>query len=181
MIIYLDFKTVRRAHIYVREVKAGSIEKLATDDFRFRYDETYVEAARSSLSHHPPISLTMPFTSLEYRDQSLPPFFDNLIVEGWLQERVGMALKIDKTDRFALLMASGRRLAGEFLTVHRNRKNKLARNCRRPTFLQPQNSTDFLFQLRKKTIATQRPSRRRLGPNAVTLFPRFMSVKLHYY
>lgn len=53
-----------------------------------------------------PVSLTLPLRPEPYVYRSLPPFFDNLLPEGWLLELSTAKLKIPKDDAFGLLLAT---------------------------------------------------------------------------
>jgi len=53
-----------------------------------------------------PASLTLPLRSEPYVFQGLPPFFENLLPEGWLLEVTTHKLKISKDDPFGLLLAT---------------------------------------------------------------------------
>jgi HipA-like protein len=53
-----------------------------------------------------PASLTLPLRREPYVFQGLPPFFENLLPEGWLLEVTAQKLKIPKDDPFGLLLAT---------------------------------------------------------------------------
>lgn len=53
-----------------------------------------------------PISPTMPLRAQPYLSQSLYPFFQNLLPEGWLLELATKKLKVSKDDAFGLLIAT---------------------------------------------------------------------------
>jgi serine/threonine-protein kinase HipA len=53
-----------------------------------------------------PVSLTLPLRREPYIFQGLPPFFENLLPEGWLLEVTTQKLKISKDDPFGLLLAT---------------------------------------------------------------------------
>lgn len=89
--------TFRKAFVYVRDCYAGLLEE--TDDgYRFQYDAEYLQGAPL------PVSLTLPLTDKPYTSKTLFPFFDGLIPEGWLLEVVTHNWKIDRRDRFGLLL-----------------------------------------------------------------------------
>nr|MBP6219199.1 type II toxin-antitoxin system HipA family toxin [Oligoflexales bacterium] len=71
--------------------------------FSLRYSQAYLNE-RSALA----ISKTLALQEQDYEWSSLHPFFDNLILEGWLLHQAEKILHIDKLDRFSLLMATGR-------------------------------------------------------------------------
>lgn len=73
----------------------------------FTYDPTYLEQGR------PAIAFTLPRRAEPYiNEQGLHPFFDNLVAEGWLRNAQARALKVDPSNRFALLLAFGHDCAG---------------------------------------------------------------------
>src|ERR1700741_4082556 len=73
----------------------------------FTYDTSYIEAK------HPAIAFTLPLRAEMYMsEQGLHPFFDNLVAEGWLRNAQARALKVDTSNRFALLLAFGHDCAG---------------------------------------------------------------------
>ena len=89
----------RKAYVYVRDHYAGLLEE--TDEgYQFQYDPAYLE------QKHPMISLTMPLSEKPYISKTLFPFFDGLIPEGWLLDVVAHNWKLDRRDRFGLLLAA---------------------------------------------------------------------------
>ena len=54
------------------------------------------------------MSLTLPLTEESYHSKTLFSFFDGLIPEGWLLSVVSRNWKIDKKDRFGLLLVACR-------------------------------------------------------------------------
>ena len=90
----------RTAYVYVRDDLAGILEENDAG-YRFTYDETYrlMEGAVN-------VSLTLPLTGEPYISSVLFPFFDGLIPEGWLLEVVQHNWKIDRKDRFGLLLVA---------------------------------------------------------------------------
>ena len=89
--------TFRKAFVYIRDRYAGLLEE--TDDgYRFQYDAEYLQKDPR------PVSLTLPLADEPYTSKTLFPFFDGLIPEGWLLEVVTHNRKIDRRDRFGLLL-----------------------------------------------------------------------------
>ena len=89
--------TFRKAFVYMRDRYAGLLEE--TDDgYCFQYDAEYLQ------SDPVPVSLTLPLTEKPYNSKTLFPFFDGLIPEGWLLDVVTHNWKIDRRDRFGLLL-----------------------------------------------------------------------------
>lgn len=90
----------RTAYVYVREVFAGILKE--TDyGYSFIYDEDYLNSKGSTA-----VSLTLPMCREEYTSKTLFAFFDGLIPEGWLLDVVSHNWKIDRKDRFGLLLVA---------------------------------------------------------------------------
>lgn len=90
----------RTAYIYVRETFAGTLKE--TDSgYSFLYDSEYLQSDNPSA-----ISLTLPLRDKEYTSKTLFAFFDGLIPEGWLLDIVVHNWKIDRKDRFGLLLVA---------------------------------------------------------------------------
>ena len=91
--------TFRKAYVYVRDRYAGLLEE--TDDgYVFQYDREYLQ------NMSVPVSLTLPLSEKPYTSKTLFPFFDGLIPEGWLLKVVTHNWKIDRRDRFGLLLVA---------------------------------------------------------------------------
>ena len=92
----------RVAYVYVRNHFAGTLSE--TDEgYCFSYDPAYLQSQNPS-----PVSLTLPLTEESYHSKTLFSFFDGLIPEGWLLSVVSRNWKIDKKDRFGLLLVACR-------------------------------------------------------------------------
>ena len=92
----------RKGKVFVQNEYAGLIQE--TDDgYEFAYDSVYLEREDAL-----PVSLTLPLCEEPYTSATLFPFFDGLIPEGWLLEVVSRNWKIDRNDRFGLLLVSCR-------------------------------------------------------------------------
>lgn len=90
----------RTAYVYVRNSFAGFLRE--TDwGYSFVYDKDYLESENPA-----PVSLTLPIKGEEYTSKTLFSFFDGLIPEGWLLDIVSRNWKIDKKDRFGLLLVA---------------------------------------------------------------------------
>ena len=97
---------LRIGKVYVRDSYAGLLRE--TDEgYEFRYDAQYLQQPDAAA-----VSLTMPLDEQPYRSGTLFPFFDGLIPEGWLLEVVSRNWKIDRDDRFGLLLVSCRDCVG---------------------------------------------------------------------
>ena len=90
----------RTAYVYVRDTFAG-ILKETDSGYSFIYDSEYL-AHKSSTA----VSLTLPMQIEEYTSKTLFSFFDGLIPEGWLLDIVSNNWKIDRKDRFGLLLVA---------------------------------------------------------------------------
>ena len=98
--------TFRTAYVYVRDSFAGTLEE--TDSgFVFTYDEAYLASPKA-----PAVSLTLPKRPEPFRSRTMFAFFDGLIPEGWLLERVVRNWKLDPRDRFGLLLVACRDCIG---------------------------------------------------------------------
>ena len=90
----------RTACVYVRDTFAGTLKE--TDyGYSFIYDTEYLKNENASA-----VSLTMPLKSEEYTSKTMFAFFDGLIPEGWLLDVVTHNWKIDRKDRFGLLLVA---------------------------------------------------------------------------
>ena len=105
----VDFNKIVKAHVHLRGQFAGTLEKGPDKKFRFQYNKEYL---RGGL----PLATSLPLGE-DHKADSLPPFFDNLIPEGWLLQYAEKSFHIDKSNRFALLMATGRYPIGA-VTMH---------------------------------------------------------------
>ena len=93
--------------IYYNNVYAGELRQEPGGRCVFTYDATYLDAKQ------PAVAFTLPLQSAPHIcEQGLHPFFDNLVAEGWLRNAQARALKIDPSNRFALLLAFGHDCAG---------------------------------------------------------------------
>lgn len=80
-----------------------------TDEgYEFAYDRQYLERKDAVA-----VSLTVPLTNETYKSAVIFPFFDGLIPEGWLLDITSRNWKIDRDDRFGLLLAACRDCIGD--------------------------------------------------------------------
>lgn len=97
----------REGKVFVQGEYAGLVKE--TDEgYEFAYDPVYLAKEKAL-----PVSLTMPVREEPYRTNTLFPFFDGLIPEGWLLAVVERNWKIDEKDRFGLMLASCRDCIGD--------------------------------------------------------------------
>lgn len=90
----------RTAYVYVRDTFAG-ILKETDSGYSFIYDSDYLGSKNPTA-----VSLTLPLQKEEYTSKTLFSFFDGLIPEGWLLGVVSNNWKIDRKDRFGLLLVA---------------------------------------------------------------------------
>lgn len=105
----------RTAFVYVRNVFAGELSE-TEEGYRFVYDREYLQNEKAS-----GISLTMPLSEGEYTSKTLFSFFDGLIPEGWLLQVVSRNWKIDREDRFGILLVACRDGIGN-VSIRRERE-----------------------------------------------------------
>ena len=96
----------RAAKVFLDGVYAGRLRELDRG-VTFAYDAEYVRSPSAT-----PISLTLPIRLEPYRWDMLPPFFANLLPEGWLLEISVTKLKVARDDLFGLLLATCRDCVG---------------------------------------------------------------------
>jgi len=97
----MEAENSNRAAVYYNDIKAGTLTR-NEKAYVFEYDVEYLNDASAR-----PISLTMPLAEKKFVSGKLFPFFDNLLPECFLLEVTVSKLKIDKNDRFRLLMNVG--------------------------------------------------------------------------
>lgn len=95
------FTQITSAKVYLRGVETGVLQR-HEGDFSFAYSIDWIRSGGTA------IALTLPLTQIPYESPNLFPFFDNLIPEGWLLSYVQQIHRVDKSDRFTLLMITGR-------------------------------------------------------------------------
>lgn len=103
----LDYNSLSRGMVYLRDTPVGLIEAPGKRTFIFTYLDEYRRQPNSI-----PIAFTLPLNGDSFVSEELPAFFDNLILEGWLLSRAEKTFHIDKKNRFALLLATGRYTIG---------------------------------------------------------------------
>ena len=110
----MDSTAFRKAYIYVRDSYAGLLSE-SEEGYQFQYDPEYLR-----LEHAYPVSLTMPLQEQPYFSKTLFAFFDGLIPEGWLLEMVIRNWKLDRRDRFGLLLVACKDCIGA-VSIHEDR------------------------------------------------------------
>lgn len=93
--------------VHYKEDFAGVLREEPGGRMSFAYDEAYLESANPAIAH------TLPKRERPYISESgLPPFFDNLVSEGWLEDAQSRILGKRTAKRFELLLAFGSDCAG---------------------------------------------------------------------
>ena len=97
----------RQGFVFVQNIFAGVVSE--TDSgYKFEYDREYL-----STENPLAVSLTLPLQKEAFESKTLFPFFDGLIPEGWLLNVVSKNWKIDRRDRFGILLAACRDSIGD--------------------------------------------------------------------
>lgn len=106
----------RRATVFINNIRAGDLieyrdESLSgKEEYTFIYDENYLTKG-APIGHH------FPLRSEPFYFDILPPFFTNLLSEGWLRQHQADKSRLDKNDEFGLLCANGKELIGAVAVV----------------------------------------------------------------
>jgi serine/threonine-protein kinase HipA len=87
--------------IFYQKNVAGILEQVPDGRFAYTYEPNYLA------NGGPQIAYTLPLQQDPHYTFGLPPFFDNLVAEGWLARAQARALGIQGDDRFARLLAFG--------------------------------------------------------------------------
>jgi len=90
-----------KAHVFYNQELAGVLRQLP-EGYEFSYAADYLKKPGAL-----PISLTLPLTPEPFQSNTLFPFFDGLLPEGWLLDLTASTLKIDSHNRFELLLHTG--------------------------------------------------------------------------
>lgn len=91
-----------RAAVYYQEMKAGVLTK-TEKGYDFEYGPDYLSNPDAK-----PISLSLPLRQEKYESTRLFSFFDGLLPEGWLLDIISSTAKIDKKNKFQLLLLTGK-------------------------------------------------------------------------
>jgi len=94
------------SYVYFKERLAGYLRK-EENIFVFQYDKKYLKLKDST-----PISWNFPLQNSPFTANTLFPFFEGLVAEGWFLDAQSKIQKIDKTDYFSLLLENGADLIG---------------------------------------------------------------------
>jgi len=110
---------MRAAEVYYNGELAGILTEISRSEYRFRYDDSWFANERKQ---H--VSLTLPKSRQEYINESLFPFFFNMLSEGFNRKLQSKMLKIDEKDYFGLLMATARYDTIGAITIKPLQKNE---------------------------------------------------------
>ena len=88
----------RKADIYWRDRLAGRLSE-TSGGYRFEYSPEYLCDGRA-------ISFSLSLPDGPFESETLFPFFEGLLPEGWFLQIVAGTLKIDPDDKFGLLLAT---------------------------------------------------------------------------
>ncbi|MGZ3775941.1 MAG: type II toxin-antitoxin system HipA family toxin [Bdellovibrio sp.] len=86
---------MEKGKVFYKNAQCGDIQKKADGSFEFQYGATNVS-----------VSLTLPASHPIYKSETLFPFFDGLIPEGWLLNLAEKNWKIPRDDRMTLLLTT---------------------------------------------------------------------------
>jgi serine/threonine-protein kinase HipA len=90
---------MRKALIKIEERTTGWLSQ-DEEGYHFVYDAAYLNSQDAI-----PVSLTLPLQALPFTSNTLFPFFDGLIPEGWLLDIAEHNWKLNPRDRMGLLLA----------------------------------------------------------------------------
>lgn len=86
---------MRAGRVYYKGRFAGLLQEHESGFCTFIYDALY------RIDGYP-IAFTMPLSAEPYITEGLPPFFENLLSEGWLRRIQSTTQRIDERDSFGL-------------------------------------------------------------------------------
>lgn len=107
----IDYNNLTKANLYLRDELVGTLEKETSKKYIFSYNDEWVSSNKGG------IGLSLPTDKRVYESDELLPFFDNLVPEGWLLSYAQSVYKVDKKNRFGLLLATGRETVGAVKVV----------------------------------------------------------------
>jgi len=92
---------MREAIVYMNNVPAGVLTEQDDRSFLFKYDDNYfVDSSK------PAISLTLPKSKKEYVEESMFPFFYNMLSEGTNLKYQAHLFHADENDYLKILVES---------------------------------------------------------------------------
>jgi len=96
----------RSGNVFFQNSLAGIIWQ-DEEGYHFQYNEAYLTTPGAN-----PVSLTLPLRKEAYTGNTLHPFFDGLIPEGWLLDITVKNWKANPADRMGLLLVACRDCIG---------------------------------------------------------------------
>ncbi|HAH36804.1 MAG TPA: phosphatidylinositol kinase [Algoriphagus sp.] len=102
---------MRQGEIWVANQLAGILEE-GEDGYTFTYLDKYLKSKNPL-----PVSLTLPLQTESYKSETLFPFFDGLIPEGWLLDVAHQNWKLNPRDRMGLLLKTCRDCIGNISVI----------------------------------------------------------------
>lgn len=89
----------RTANVYLKNQLAGILSE-TEQGYSYVYNLEYLQHNEAQA-----VSLTLPLRQAPYLSNTLFPFFDGLIPEGWLLDIAERNWKLNQKDRMGLLLA----------------------------------------------------------------------------
>jgi len=105
---------IKKGKVLYGKIQAGWISE-GDFGYEFVYDPEYRATQDAK-----PISLTLPLREAPYYSNTLFPFFDGLIPEGWLLDIAQEHWKVKPNDRFELLLQTCRDTIGAVTIIPEN-------------------------------------------------------------
>ncbi|MFC0773317.1 HipA N-terminal domain-containing protein [Terrimonas alba] len=90
----------RSGKVLFKDKEAGIVWQ-DDDGYGFAYNQEYLQ-----LKDATPVSLTLPLRLESYRSNTMIPFFDGLIPEGWLLDITVKNWKLNPNDRMEILLVA---------------------------------------------------------------------------
>lgn len=95
---------MRTAEVYFQDLLAGFLTDF-DDHYEFQYTLDFIKNGH-------PISVNLPLQKEAFESKTLFPFFDGLIIEGWLLNVAKENWKLNSNDRMSLLLLLGQDTIG---------------------------------------------------------------------
>jgi len=99
---------MRKAYVHQQGVRAGTLEEIEDNHFRFMYEAGYSGE---------PVSLTMPVRAEPYVYDHFPPAFEGVLPEGLQLATLLKRYKLDANDYFGQLLVVGQDLVGSLTII----------------------------------------------------------------
>lgn len=96
----------RSGKVFFKDRLAGIVWQ-DENGYGFEYDKNYLQ-----LKSAVPVSLTLPLRVEPYLQNTMIPFFDGLIPEGWLLDIIVKNWKVNVNDRMQLLLIACKECIG---------------------------------------------------------------------